>query len=64
MDSIITNENERMNAMKMSFYENAGTQDDREDIRQEEVSCNQLLKNLLKTNLRLLKMNDITFLMF
>ena len=32
---------------------------------QEELSCNQLLKNLLKTNLRLLKLNDIgTILLF
>lgn len=30
-----------------------------------ELSCNQLLKNLLKTNLRLLKTNDIsTMLLF
>lgn len=26
----------------------------------EELSCNQLVKNLLKTNLRLLKLNDIS----
>lgn len=36
-----------------------------EEKVQEELSCNQLLKNLLKTNLRLLKLNDIgTILLF
>jgi hypothetical protein len=54
-----------VDAMKMVSYEDAATQQEKEVEKNEELSCNQLLKNLLKTNLRLLKINDIsTILMF
>ena len=65
MERIITTQMGGVEAMKMVSYEDAATQQEKDAEKNEELSCNQLLKNLLKTNLRLLKINDIsTFLMF
>lgn len=63
MESNNTKYAEGFDAIKMAYYEDA-VSEEKEEQNEEELSCNQLLKNLIKTNLRLLKMNDITFLMF
>ncbi len=65
MERIITHQMGGVEAMKTISYEKAATEQEKENEKNEVLSCNQLLKNLLKTNLRLLKINDInTFLMF
>lgn len=64
MERIITTQSGGVDAMRTVSYEKAAQQE-KEVQKNEVVSCNQLLKNLLKTNLRLLKINDIsTFLLF
>ena len=50
-----------VNASDAVSFEKAATELEKEtNKKDEELSCNQLLKNLLKTNLRLLKFNDIS----
>ncbi|OIQ18668.1 MAG: hypothetical protein BM557_07025 [Flavobacterium sp. MedPE-SWcel] len=41
-------------------FEKAANELEKEVKKDEVLSCNQLIKNLLKTNLRLLKLNDIS----
>lgn len=65
MERIITTQSGGVDAMRTVSYEKAAAQHEKEAQKNEVLSCNQLLKNLLKTNLRLLKINDIsTFLLF
>lgn len=65
MERIITKQMGGVDAMKLVSYEEAAAQQEKETEKNEELSCNQLIKNLLKTNLGLLKLNDIsTFLLF
>jgi hypothetical protein len=47
-------------AINVVSYEEAAFALEQESEKAEELSCNQLLKNLLMTNLRLLKLNDIS----
>ncbi len=65
MERTITHQMGGVEAMKAISYEKAAEAQEKEAQKNEVLSCNQLIKNLLKTNLRLLKINDInTFLMF
>ncbi len=48
------------NARDAVSFEKAAIELEKETKKEEELSCNQLLRNLLKTNLRLLKLNDIS----
>lgn len=62
MEHTIVNDDKRNNDFNNYYYTKDNISDEKP---QEELSCNQLLKNLLKTNLRLLKLNDIgTILLF
>ncbi|RZJ63629.1 MAG: hypothetical protein EOO45_20750 [Flavobacterium sp.] len=64
MESTITRNENNYNAVRTASYEHVVTEIEKIE-KQEELSCNQLLKNLLRTNLRLLKINDIsTILLF
>ncbi len=49
-----------VNASDAVSFEKAATELEKETKKEEVLSCNQLIKNLLKTNLRLLKLNDIS----
>lgn len=61
MEKIIAHQENVTDYNKTASYEAAAKETD----KTEELSCNQQLKNLLITNLRLLKLNDIsTFLLF
>jgi hypothetical protein len=65
MERIIYNPDSGINAMKTASFEKAAAEFEREKEKAEELSCNQLLKNLLITNLKLLKLNEIsTMLLF
>ncbi|AXG74675.1 hypothetical protein DVK85_10710 [Flavobacterium arcticum] len=48
-----------VNARDTVSFEKAAIEFEKETKREEVLSCNQLIKNLLKNNLRLLKLNDI-----
>lgn len=45
-------------------YEKAVAEFEQEMKKAEEVTCNQLLTNLLKTNLKLLKLNELSLILF
>ena len=60
MERIITNQPGSINAVNTVSYEKAAAEFEKESQRTEELSCNQQLKNLLKTNLKLLKLNEIS----
>lgn len=45
-------------------YEKAAAEFEQEMKKAEEVTCNQLLTNLLKTNLKLLKLNELSLILF
>ena len=68
MERSITNQQGSLNAVNAASFENAAKEfakESQETQRVEELSCNQLIKNLLKTNLKLLKLNEIsTVLLF
>ncbi|QYJ67785.1 hypothetical protein [Flavobacterium litorale] len=59
MESIIYYER-GVNASDAVSFEQAAIEFDKETKKNEELSCNQLLKNILKTNLSLLKLNHIS----
>jgi len=62
MERIITKGAEALNAVS---YEKAAQAMEQTAEKVEELSCNQLIKNLLRTNLKLLKLNEIsTVLLF
>lgn len=64
MERTITNYENR-NAMNAAPFDKAASGFEKEVKKVQELSCTQLLKNLKKTNLRLLKINDIsTMLLF
>ena len=54
------NKNEAKNALS---YEKAAAEIENETKQTEELSCSLQLKNLLMTNLKLLKFNDISALL-
>ncbi len=58
MERIITTHRTRNDAAAISF-EQASAEFEKDVREVEAVSCKQQLKNLLKTNLKLLKLNDI-----
>ncbi len=58
MERTITQDNS-LNALNAVSYENAAAEFEKE-AQTEELSCSLLLKNLLLTNLRLLKLNEIS----
>ena len=63
MERTIT-QDKRLNALNAVSYESAVAEFEKE-AQTEELSCSLLLKNLLLTNLRLLKLNEIsTVLLF
>ena len=65
MERIITNQPGSMNAANTVSFEKAAAEFEKEVKKVDELSCNLLLKNLLKTNLRLRKLNEIsTMLLF
>lgn len=47
-------------ALNAASYEKASAELDNETKQTEELSCSLQLKNLLMTNLKLLKLNDIS----
>jgi len=57
MERIITHDS-TLNAHNAASYDEAVVQF--ENVKPEELSCSLLLKNLLKTNLRLSKLNELT----
>jgi hypothetical protein len=59
MERIITTNNRGADARAISF-EMAAAESEKEVKQTEEVSCSLQLKNLLKTNLKLLKLNEIS----
>ena len=62
MERIITKGAEALNAVS---YEKTAQAMEQVSDRVEELSCNQLIKNLLRTNLKLQKLNEIsTVLLF
>lgn len=64
MERNITQQIGSADATRVISYEKAA-EHEKATQKQEVLSCNQLLRNLLKTNLKLIKINDInTFLMF
>lgn len=59
------NHSAAINANNAASYSEAAAQFKNEAEVPQELSCNQQIKNLLKTNLRLLKLNEInTILLF
>lgn len=68
MERSITNQQSSLNAVNAASFEKAAKEfakEAQEAQKVEELSCNQLIKNLLKTNLKLLKLNEIsTVLLF
>lgn len=60
MERIITNQPAGINAANTVSFERASIEFETEAKRVEEVSCNQLIKNLLLTNLRLRKLNELS----
>jgi len=68
MEHSTTNQQSGLRALNAASYEMAAAEfakEAQEAQKVEELSCNQLLKNLLITNLKLLKLNEIsTVLLF
>ncbi len=65
MERIITKQQGSINAVNTVSFEKAAAEFEREVNKVDELSCNQLIKNLLKTNLRLRKLNELsTMLLF
>jgi hypothetical protein len=65
MERIITHQAGTINAVNTASYEKAAAEFEKEAQKVDDLSCNQLIKNLLKTNLKLLKLNEIsTMLLF
>jgi hypothetical protein len=65
MERIITKQQGSTNAVNTVSFEKAAAEFEREVNKVDELSCNQLIKNLLKTNLRLRKLNELsTMLLF
>lgn len=68
MEHSTTNQLSSIHAVNAASFEKATAEFAQEAggvQKVEELSCNQLLKNLLKTNLKLLKLNEIsTVLLF
>ncbi len=62
MERTFTHDNS-LNAHNDVAYENAVAEFEKE-VHEEELSCSLLLKNLLKTNLRLTKLNEISMVLF
>lgn len=60
MERVIITQQGQLNAANTASYSEAATEFENEARKVDELSCNQLLKNLLKTNLRLLKLNEIS----
>lgn len=60
MERITTNWQESINQANAISYEKAATEFENETEKAEELSCSLLLKNLLKTNLRLSKLNELS----
>lgn len=56
----LVNHESSTNAVNAVFYESAAAQLEKEAEKPEVLSCNQLIKNLLKTNVKLLKLNEIS----
>ena len=56
----VLHHNNSLNANKVVSFEKAAAELDKETERAEVLSCNQLLKNLLKTNLKLIKLNELS----
>ncbi|WP_297332509.1 hypothetical protein [Flavobacterium sp.] len=56
----LVNHESSANAVNAVLYERAAAQLEKETEKPEVLSCNQLVKNLLKTNLKLLKLNEIS----
>lgn len=64
MERIITT-NRRGGDTAAISYEKALSETEKKEVnRVEEASCGLLLKNLIKTNLKLLNMNDIRSIIF
>ena len=62
MERTITHDNS-LNAYSSVSYQDAVSEFEKE-VKEEELSCSLLLKNLLKTNLRLTKLNEISMVLF
>lgn len=60
MERILLDTNGGFDAAKAVSYEKAAAEFNQEAENAEELSCNQLLKNLLKTNLTLRKLNELS----
>lgn len=60
MERIITNGEGGINHANAISYEKAAAEFDNENEKAGELSCSLLLKNLLKTNLRLSKLNELS----
>lgn len=52
-----------LNAHNAASYKDAVAEFEKE-VKEEELSCSLLLRNLLKTNLRLTKLNEISTVLF
>lgn len=59
MEHIFTHAAE-LNANNAVFHNGAVAQFEKEAEIPQELSCNHYLKNLIKTNLRLLKLNELS----
>jgi len=68
MERSTTVQQNSLHAVNAAFFDKAAAEfakEAEEAQKVEELSCNQLIKNLLKTNLKLLKLNEIsTVLLF
>lgn len=65
MERIITSQPGSINSAATVSFEKAAKEFENEVNKVEELSCNQLIKNLLSTNLRLRKLNELsTMLLF
>jgi hypothetical protein len=64
MERVLQQPESVRNTAAIASFDKAAAEYEQEVKKAEEVSCNQLLKNLLKTNLKLLKMNEISFILF
>lgn len=62
MERTITHDS-ALNTQNAVSYK-AATAEFEKEVQQEELSCSLLLKNLLKTNLRLTKLNEISMVLF
>lgn len=65
MERTFTKHTGGTDALKMVSYKANASKHEKKLLKNQELSCSQLLKNLKQTNLGLLKINDIsTFLLF